>query len=246
TAKIGPKTATCTIKVIKLKTPVLSNWKKTYDSAKDPFTFDGVTYSISWSKVANATGYQVSFGSNDNGRWYYSNKRTTKLKYSISFSHIDTKLKLKVRPYVTLNGKRIYGPWSTMKSKSVSFSEDTQESNSKVTYRGLRGKGITYKNSKFSYGVGFGKSNNKVYIGVWNPAGTSSSYEDFLFEIKEGQYTYNVKGLRSQVSYKIKLEPYKSVVKVNIKCSDSAQNYFDMNGTFKYKKNAYFLVYANY
>ncbi len=46
-----------------------------------------------------------------------------------------------------------------------------------VSFKSLRGKSFTYKNSKYSFGIGFGKTNNNVYIGVWNLSGIGSSVD---------------------------------------------------------------------
>ncbi len=112
------------------------------------------------------------------------------------------------------------------------------------SFRSLEGKGFIYKNNEFLYGVGFGKD-DKVYIGVWNPSGTSSSYEDFRFEIVEGMYDYSAKGLRSGSIYDITLIPYKDTVKVSILCRDNSYGYFNLNQIFDYTENADFVKYAN-
>ena len=249
TARIGKVSKKCKVTVIDLRAPVLTSWKKTHDSAacncKKPH--DGVTYTINWKKVPKASGYQVYYGENDNGTWYTKNIITKKLKFSTSISHNNMIIKAKVRAFAIVNGKKVYGPWSKVITRTISYkySGSSDDDKGTVTFKSLRGKAFTYKNSNYSYGVGFGKQNNKVYVGVWNAAGTSSSYEDFLFEIKEGQYYYNVKGLRSGYYYGINLKPYKDTIKVNIFCNNSAYNYFNINQTFNYTKNASFLVYAN-
>lgn len=239
--------------VTTLGKPQVSSWRKTHDSStcNCRIPHDGVQYTISWKKVPGASGYQVFYGQNDNGKWYTHYKNTTKSQFSMGFSHVDTRIKAKVRAFRNVNGKRIYGPWSTMKLKSITYnsqggSQNTSSSSGtgSVTFKSLRGKGFSYKNSEFSYGVGFGKNNNKVYIGVWNPSGTSSSYEDFLFQIKEGQYAYTVKGARSGYYYHINLQPYKNYVRVNIYCNNSSYNYFNILANFSYEKNAGFVNYA--
>lgn len=249
TAKIGKVTKKCKVKVIDLRTPELTSWKKTHDSANCncKIPHDGVTYTINWKKVPNASGYEISYGENESGTWQTSHSTTKKLKFSATFSHIDMKIKAKVRAYVTVNGKKIYGPWSKSITKTISYSDKGSSGGTKdkVTFKSLRGKAFTYKNSKYSFGLGFGKNNNKAYLGVWNAAGTSSSYEDFLFEIKEGKYLYEQKGLRSGFSYRITLHPYKDSVEVNIFCTLHSYNHFNIHKAFKPTKNASFLAYAN-
>lgn len=233
--------------------PTISDWKKTHDSATcncNP-PHDGVEYTISWKKVPGASGYQVYYGQNDNGKWYTGYKNTTKLNFSIGFSHINMNLKAKVRAFRTVNGRRIYGSWSTMKTKTIRYTSQSGGQNTgsgsgvgTVTFRSLRGKGFTYRNSEFLYGVAFGKNNNNVYLGVWNSSGTSSSYEDFFFQIKEGQYAYTVRGARSGCYYHINLQPNKNYVRVNIYCKNSSYNYFNVLANFNYEKNADFVRYA--
>lgn len=233
--------------------PTVSDWKKTHDSATcncNP-PHDGVEYTISWKKVPSASGYQVYYGQNDNGKWYTGYKNTTKLNFSIGFSHINMNLKAKVRAFRTVNGRRIYGSWSTMKTKTIRYTSQSGSQNTgsgsgvgTATFRSLRGKGFTYRNSEFLYGVAFGKNNNNVYLGVWNSSGTSSSYEDFFFQIKEGQYAYTVRGARSGYYYHINLQPNKNYVRVNIYCKNSSYNYFNVLANFNYEKNAGFVDYA--
>mgnify|MGYP006070481083 FL=1 len=104
----------------------------------------------------------------------------------------------------------------------------------KISYKKLRGKSFAYKNSKFLYKIYFGKSNNKVYLGVWNPSGTSASYEDFQFYVKEGRSTYTLTGLRSRYKYKLVLTPGSNSVKVNLRCAKTSYAYFNINKKFSY------------
>lgn len=246
TAKANGVSAKCKIKIISLKAPSISNWKNTYDSATDPFVFDGVTYTVTWKKVSGAKGYQIYYYEEDaDGAVWEKKKFTTKASFSTSFSHDYRKIKAKVRAYTVLNGIKIYSPWSALKTKTLTFGI-TEPTLSSVTgtFKSLRGKAFTYKNSEFSYGVAFGKANNNVFIGVWNPSGTSASYEDFLFTVKEGQYEYSAKGMRSGKTYHISLYPKKNSIGVNI--YNSGYSYFNVYKTFSYTANAGFQDYADY
>ncbi len=114
-----------------------------------------------------------------------------------------------------------------------------------VNFKSLRGRNYSYKNSKYSFGIGFAKSTNYVYIGVWNLSGTSSSYEDFYFKIKEGTYSYSQKGMRSHYIYDITIKPYKDYIKITMKCQNSSYNYFNISGqNFKITANTTCSNYA--
>lgn len=119
--------------------------------------------------------------------------------------------------------------------KSVCKVTVANSSASLVNLKSLRGKNYSYKNSKFSFGIGFAKSSDYVYIGVWNVSGTSSSYEDFLFKLKEGTYRYRPKGMRSHYIYDITIKPYKDYIKISLKCQNSSYSYFNISGQ-KFKK----------
>lgn len=117
-------------------------------------------------------------------------------------------------------------------------------SNQKVTYQSIGGRGYIYKNSKYMFGIGFNKNGIGTYFGVWNRTGTSSSYEDFVFNVKEGTDTYTVKGLRSGSKYTITLTPHKDYVYVKLACNSSSFKTFNVSGKFVYDKDAYFVNYA--
>ena len=93
------------------------------------------------------------------------------------------------------------------------------------------------------YGIAFGTA-DKVYIGVWDRSGTSSSYEDFTFEVDDGVYGYTVKGGRSSYIYDIHLVPHQETVEVNISCRDTSYAYFNVDQVFQYTKDAFFVNYA--
>lgn len=246
-AKVNGMIKKCNVTVVDLYAPSLNEWKKTYDSMETGDNCDVVTYTITWKKVSKATGYQVCYMSKepDDKSWHTENSTTKKTKFSTSFSGIDIKIKAKVRAYKTVNGKKVYGPWSKVKGKSIPENNSAQSTSTGTTFKKLRGKAFTYKNSKYSYGLAFGKSNSKVYLGIWNPSGTSSSYEDFFFPIKEGQQSYKTKGLRSGYYYNINLKPYSNYVKVTINCNNKKYNYYNISQKFKYTKNAGFADYVN-
>ena len=89
--------ASAATKKANLKAPTVSNWKKTWDGSWNTPKSDGVEYTITWKKVAGASGYQIK-----------------KCSYSIAGSSMD-KSKARVRAYKVVNGKKQYGPWSKTK-----------------------------------------------------------------------------------------------------------------------------------
>lgn len=121
TAKANGKTAKCTVTVKGLGKPSVSEWKKTYDSAADIFGGNGVEYTVNWSTVKGASGYQVKYyeRQEDDDCWYSEEKNIRNTSFSTSFSHINIDLRIKVRAYTTINGQRVYGPWSSLKEKRI-------------------------------------------------------------------------------------------------------------------------------
>lgn len=118
------------------------------------------------------------------------------------------------------------------------------ESSTRVSYKSLGGRGYVYRNLKNMFGVGFNKNGIGAYFGVWNKTGTSSSYEDFVFNVQEGKNTYTVKGLRSGLKYTMTLTPYKNHVYVKLVCNSSSFKTFNVSGKFVYDKDAGFVKYA--
>lgn len=154
------------------------------------------------------------------------------------------------KSYSNANGWAVWPVFKNGKlTKYVYLSKPTSGSDSDtgdaktVPYMELREKCFVYKNNEFMYGIAFGAT-GKAYIGVWDPSGTGSSYEDFLFEVKEGVYNYVLKGRRSSYIYDIHLVLHSSSVEVRISCQDASYAYFDVDQTFHYTKNASFVELA--
>ena len=76
--------ASAATKKANLKAPTVSNWKKTWDGSWNTPKSDGVEYTITWKKVAGASGYQVKYSLKESGVW-------TKY-YFTQTSHIKNKL----------------------------------------------------------------------------------------------------------------------------------------------------------
>lgn len=168
--------------------PTVSDWKKTHDSATcncNP-PHDGVEYTISWKRVPGASGYQVYYGQNDNGQWYTGYSNTTNLKFSLSFSHINMNLKAKVRAFRTVNGRRIYGSWSTMKTKTIRYTgSDSSSSPNTISYNSILQEYKRVADSNFSSTVL--RQCKYVNSSAWNFQGsTKNVYYQYIDLAKDG------------------------------------------------------------
>ena len=118
TASVTPDT-----KNTKLAVPVVSEWKKIWDSAEEisPKS-DGVTYQITWDKITGADGYEVELQSRDSGNEQWSSRTitVTEPSYRESFSHIDMRLKARVRAFRRTGTTKEYGDWSQEKQLNYS------------------------------------------------------------------------------------------------------------------------------
>ena len=75
---------------------------------------------LKWKRVKNVKGYQISYSTNKKF------KRSTKIKYTIKTTFTVKKMKKKkiyyvrIRAYTILNGKKVYGKWSSAKKIKIS------------------------------------------------------------------------------------------------------------------------------
>lgn len=81
-----------------------------------------------WNAVKHADGYQIvvytTYGKNDKWSPYkISTIKTKKIVYEGSGCYY---LKLKIRAYRKVNGKRVYGQWSTSKTQNLYKTHDYQ------------------------------------------------------------------------------------------------------------------------
>ena len=76
-------------------------------------------YTFKWKKVKGADGYQVRESYKESGTWYSSNSITKYCFYETGGTDI-TDIKIKVRAYKTVKGKKKYGSWSSVKKIKVS------------------------------------------------------------------------------------------------------------------------------
>lgn len=106
-------------------------------------------------------------------------------------------------------------------------------------YKDLKGKAYQCTYNNYLYGIAFRKKSNTAYIGIWNKAGTSASYEDFDFTYTEGVDSYRLIGARSGNYYQINIKPMKNKnrVKINITAENPQDSFFNINKILVYEKD---------
>lgn len=80
------------------------------------------TVAVSWSKVSGASGYQIMYGGNSGMTVDDGSATTTATSRAFSYTRGSKAFTryFKVRAYKTVNGKKVYGRWSAVKSVTVS------------------------------------------------------------------------------------------------------------------------------
>ena len=112
---IHPVPTNAAVKTTKLKAPVVREWKKTKDSRWSILPADGLEYTVTWKRVAGASGYQAKVEVLDAGEWGpWRIIKTKKCSHSEAGSTV-ARSKIKVGAYKIVNGKKKYGPWSKIK-----------------------------------------------------------------------------------------------------------------------------------
>lgn len=87
-------------------------------SAKD-MRFKNIKYKygikVTWKKVKGASGYEIYTYGVATQKWT-KKKDTKKTKYTFTHLAEKTKVKFKIRAYKKVNGKKVYGAWSSAKT----------------------------------------------------------------------------------------------------------------------------------
>ena len=117
-----------TLVVLFVATPVSAASKKnglkkvtiTKVSRRVSTASSGVLYTLKWSKVRGAKGYQVKDTRREMCEWSTYSFLTKKRSYKTGTSDSDI-IKIKVRAYKIVNGKKKYGPWSKTKTIKVEY-----------------------------------------------------------------------------------------------------------------------------
>ena len=182
--------------------------KKIYGSFSDivsvkliPNTVKGVkassaSYSslkISWSKVSDASGYQVYRATSKNGK-YTLVKTTTGTSYTDTKRTTGTTYYYKIRAYKTVNGKKVYGSFS-----SVVYAKPALSKPGSITAKNAGSKKVKISWSKVS-----GASGYQVYYS------TSKSGTYKLLKTTTSLY-YTKSGLTKGKTYYFKVRAYRTV-----------------------------------
>ena len=70
---------------------------------------------VSWINISGETGYQISKSTKKSGTNIVSTYKTTSGTYKKVSATKGKNYYYKVRAYKVVNGKKIYGPWSSVK-----------------------------------------------------------------------------------------------------------------------------------
>ena len=110
-----------TVKYV-LPAPKLGKFIKTNDFSQNHQIGSGVQYTVKWNTVKGASGYQVKEYEKgwEGGQWWSQSSFTTKEYYSVSFSDLYA-FKVRVRAFKYINGKKIYGQWSSPTGKVIYY-----------------------------------------------------------------------------------------------------------------------------
>lgn len=169
--------------------------------------------SLSWTKVPNATGYEIDIGIPGFG---YMNIGTAfSNNVFIKGGKIGQTYELRVRAYNNANGATVYGDYSD--SKSITLKDEAQEEI--IINKVSKVENVTVKNI----------SENGAYI-TWNKASNATGYEIWLAKgskkysnILNTSKTYaNISGLDSNTNYRVIIVAYNDSGKNKIYASDSS------------------------
>lgn len=74
---------------------------------------------VTWKKLSKATGYQVSYRRVGKTKWYSKFVKSTTKSLTIKKLAKNKKYRFKVRGYTNINGRKLYGKWSAIKTVKV-------------------------------------------------------------------------------------------------------------------------------
>ena len=73
-------------------------------------------FTVSWTKNKKASGYQVQYRKKGAKKFSNLKKATTKLKVKSKKLKKGKKYQFRVRTYKVINGKKVYGKWTKVKT----------------------------------------------------------------------------------------------------------------------------------
>lgn len=198
----GVKT-TCKVTVVKLASPTLTNWRKTHDAStcNCEIPHNGVWFGLSWNAVSGASGYQVYYRSKDvDGNIFSQKIEQTKRSYSVGFSDIPAQIGVKVRAYKSVYGQRVYGPWSSFKTKKLMTDYDKKYwyldilKKTSGTYRNVlhqswdktSRKNVNLKDFKYYYVMDFNKDGVNELLLTTSKDKSSFNYRMLIMTNNDG------------------------------------------------------------
>ena len=98
---------------IEYKTAAITTLKKV---STPKVVRSGSKVKVSWSNISGESGYQISRSTKKTGTNIVSTYKTTSGKSKIVKANKGKKYYYKVRAYKTVGSKKVYGPWSYVKS----------------------------------------------------------------------------------------------------------------------------------
>lgn len=179
--KVSGKTYWSSLKTVKVKTKAMADIKTPTASV----TSNSVT--LSWSKVAGATGYRV---------YQYRNKKwvkiktTTATKYTVSSLKKATSYKFRVQAYAKTDSTTVVGDYS----KTVT-AKTTDPTKTKIISSTIGTTTVTLNWSKVSSATGY-----RVYVmenGSWKKVKTTSNLSCKVTSLKSNtEYTFMVRAYK--------------------------------------------------
>ena len=145
-----------------------------------------------WSKTSGVTGYQVQISTKDVKKWDKAYNAKTATSYTVKGLTAGSAYKVRVRFYITKNGKNYFGQWTTINSPTL----PTGTSLSKVT----------------SAKKAFTAQWKKVAVtGYQLQYGTNAKFSGAKTLTVKGKTAQAVKSLKSGARYYVRVRTYKTI-----------------------------------
>jgi C1A family cysteine protease/uncharacterized protein YjdB len=162
---------------------------------------------LKWTKQNGVSGYEI-YRYNKSSKKYKkiaTNRNANKNTYKNKSLKAATTYKYKVRAYTTVNGKKVYGAYSSVLTTATKTAKPT------LNVKALR------KSVKLTWNKVNGASGYEIYMSKSKSSGYS-----LVKTIKKGKtVSYTKKGLTKKKTYYFKIRSYKTVAGVKIYSSYS-------------------------